>query len=109
MQNKNLKILSKSELGFISMPVGHNVLHLCFNNLLINFSLEDFLIFRDAVKYISQEKSYTSFPDGRKRILLHTPYDGIHFSFDPHELHALIISLDEAYYMQKIYSYLKTN
>lgn len=106
MNHKSLKILSQSKLGFISMPCGHQVIHLCFNNLMINFTVDDFFRFRQIVKNIHGEQEIIAFPDGSQRILLHSPYDGINFSFHPNELNQLIHSLDEAYYMHQIYGYL---
>jgi len=107
MNNCRLKILSKNNLGFISMPENQNIIHLCFNNLLINFSKEDFITFRKIVKDIYKENEPISFPDGRKRMLLSSPYQGINFSFDHFEMTELVRSLDEAYYMERIYSYLQ--
>ncbi len=107
MDNCRLKILSKHDQGFISMPEDQNIIHLCFNNLLINFSKEDFITFRRIVKDIYLENSPVSFPDGRQRILLNSPYLGINFSFDHFEMTELVRSLDEAYYMERIYSFLQ--
>ncbi|WFB63861.1 hypothetical protein PZ892_01330 [Sphingobacterium sp. WM] len=89
------------------MPEDQNIIHLCFNNLLINFSKEDFITFRRIVKDIYLENSPVSFPDGRQRILLNSPYLGINFSFDHFEMTELVRSLDEAYYMERIYSFLQ--
>ena len=105
MNNCRLKILSKSELGFISMPEDQEMIHLCFNNLMINFSKADFIAFRSIVKDIYKETEPISFPDGRQRMVLSSPYPGINFSFDRFELSELLRSLDEAYYMERIYSY----
>lgn len=106
MEHKSLKILSQSKLGFISMPHGHQIIHLCFNNLMINFTVTDFLKFRLVVKDLQANNGMVPFPDGSERILLHSPYEGINFSFDPYELNQLVNSLDEAYYMHQIYDYL---
>ncbi|WP_185211411.1 DUF6686 family protein [Sphingobacterium mizutaii] len=107
MDNCRLRILSKNDQGFISMPEGQNIIHLCFNNILINFSKEDFIMFRSIVKDIYAESSPVSFPDGRERILLNSPYSGINFSFNHFEMTELVRSLDEAYYMERIYSFLQ--
>lgn len=107
MNKCSLKILSKNDLGFISMPENQNIIHLCFNNILINFSKEDFFTFRRIVKDIFKENEPISFPDGRERILLNSPYQGINFSFNRIEMAELVRSLDEAYYMERIYSYLQ--
>ena len=106
MEQNNLRILARNELGFISKPKGLDMVHLCFNNLMINFTQSDFETFRGIVKRIHLENGSIVFPDGRERILLHSPYDGINFSFDLYELHQLVSALDEAYYMQQIYSYM---
>jgi predicted ATPase len=106
MENSKFKILTMNELGFISMPANKEFIHVCFNNLMINFTLSDFVIFRSMVKHIYAERGAIVFPDGRHRILLQSPYNGINFSFNPYELNQLVTALDEAYYMEKIYSYL---
>ncbi len=100
-------ILARNELGFISMPNGTNLIHLCFNNLHINFSTDEFIAFRKIVKNLVEEDCRIPFPDGTMRILLNTPYEGLNFSFNSIELNQLINSLDEAYYMQIIYSYMQ--
>ena len=107
MESSKFKILTMNELGFISMPESKEFIHLCFNNLMINFTLSDFAIFRTMVKHIYAEHGAVIFPDGRHRILMQSPYNGINFSFNPYELNQLVSALDEAFYMQKIYSYLE--
>ncbi|SDL89631.1 Uncharacterised protein [Sphingobacterium mizutaii] len=107
MDNCRLRILSKHDQGFISMPEGQNIIHLCFNNILINFSKEDFIMFRKIVKDIYADNSPVAFPDGRERILLNSPYSGINFSFNHFEMTELVRSLDEAFYMERIYSFLQ--
>lgn len=99
-------ILARNELGFISMPNGSNLIHLCFNNLHINFSADEFIAFRRIVKDLLQEDCRIPFPDGTMRVLLNTPYEGLNFSFNHVELNQLASTLDEAYYMRMIYSYM---
>ncbi|MVZ61756.1 DUF6686 family protein [Sphingobacterium humi] len=99
-------ILSRNELGFISMPNGNKLIHLCFNNLHINFSINEFLAFRNIVKDLVYEDCRIPFPDGTLRVLLNTPYEGLNFSFNKIELNQLVTVLDEAYYMRIIYSYM---
>ena len=79
-------ILARNELGFISIPGGSNLIHLCFNNLHINFSADEFIAFRRIVKDLLQEDCRIPFPDGTMRVLLNTPYEGLNFSFNNLEL-----------------------
>lgn len=109
MDHHKLKILTSHELGFISVREGYDLIHLCFNNLLLNFTFDEFLAFRKMAKGLCIDDCLIPFPDGSRRVILRTPYEGTNFSFLPDEMRLLIDVLDEAYYMQEIYSFIHGN
>ncbi|WP_437917988.1 DUF6686 family protein [Sphingobacterium sp. LRF_L2] len=101
-----MKILTSNESGFISIREGHDLVHLSFKNLMLNFSLAEFCAFRRMTKQLLVESLLIQFPDGTRRIILRTPYSGITFSFEHVEILSLVDALDEAYYMKEVYSLL---
>jgi len=109
MDHRKLKILTWHDSGFISIHEGYDLIHLCFNNLLLNFTLKEFCAFRRMTKALLVDECRIPFPDGSNKVIPHTPYEGINFSFDPREIRDLVDALDEAYYMQKIHTFLSDN
>lgn len=104
-----LRILSQHACGFIGVRCGHDLVHLRFNNILLNFSYREFEAFRRITKSLDINQSLVQFPDGSKKVILFTPYKGINFSFSPLELQNLVNLMDEAYYFGEVYALLNGN
>ncbi|SEL99284.1 hypothetical protein SAMN05216436_10192 [bacterium A37T11] len=101
--NGKLKILTQNEIGFVSIAETDGLIHLSFKNLLLNFSTGEFLAFRNMTKRLAAHNCLIPFPDGTQKIILRTPFEGIHFSFDVYEIQELANLMAEACYMKEIY------
>ena len=80
------------------------MIHLSYHNLMINFSLPEFTSFRRMVRSVLTDECLVPFPDGSERIILRTPFEGMCFTFLPHEAAELTTLLDEAFYMREIHN-----
>lgn len=109
MHCQKLKILSQRQAGFIGVREGHNLVHLRFNNIMLNFSFTDFLSFRRMTKSLMRNECRVLLPDGSEKVVLKTPYQGVNFLFSEREICSLVSLMDEAYYFQQIYSLLNNN
>ncbi len=102
MDTDRLRILTENETGFVSLPEGESLIYVSFKNLLLNFTFGEFQAFRKMAKSVAMGEYLLPFPDGSKRVIMQTPFEGIHFSFAIDEINALIDTLDEAHYMYEI-------
>ncbi|WP_090605985.1 DUF6686 family protein [Parapedobacter koreensis] len=102
MDIDNLHILTENETGFVSFRERENLIYVSFKNILLNFTLGEFQAFRTMAKSVVREEYLLPFPNGSRRIIMQTPFEGIHFSFAIEEINVLIDTLDEAHYMYEI-------
>ncbi len=109
MRCQRLKVLSSYDSGFVGVCEDCDVIHLSYNNLMINFSLSEFTSFRRMVKSILTDECLVPFPDGSERVILRTPFEGVCFTFLPDEALELTNLVDEAFYMREIYDLIHHN
>lgn len=107
MHPSKLKILSQRESGFVGTNERYDFIHVYFKNLMLNFSLAEFVSFRSMTKDLIFDDCLVALPNGDDKVILRTPFEGINFAFDRLEMHNLVEVLDEAYYMREIHVLLK--
>lgn len=98
------RILSTKGATTVSSCVGCKVYYIWHNNLLLNFPQQAFISFREVVFSLTFAKASLPFPDDEERIILHTPNDDISFAFDMYEFEDFKAAIDEAIYMNEVYS-----
>lgn len=82
-------------------------IYLWHNNLLLNFTPEDFRQFRETM---NQQEFYDCsllFPDEEERVIIHAPWRNISFSFTQKEWNDLKGAMDEALLMHEVYDLIK--
>ncbi len=98
------RILSDRDTFIVSQCLDCRTFFIWHNNLLLNFSPDKFNDFRMAVGRMKFEDCCFFFSDGEERAIISTPNPEISFTFTFEEWSLLKESLDEAVYMQEIYS-----
>lgn len=78
-------------------------IYIWHNNLLLNFSMPDFITFKNIVDRTNFQENSLPFPDKRNRIVLRTPNDDISFAFTHRELETFKSKLNEALLMKEVY------
>ena len=101
------RVLATKDQTVISSCIGCGMYYVWHNNLVLNFSTPAFDSFREVVDTINFEHNCLPFPDGNERLILHTPNDDISFAFDEAEFEAFRAAIDEAIYMNEIYSLMR--
>ncbi|PWG78369.1 hypothetical protein DDR33_22655 [Pararcticibacter amylolyticus] len=74
------------------------------NNLLLNFTKEEFLSFRKVINDLVFGDNSLPFPDDIDRIILRTPNRDISFTFAEFDFEQFKQAMDEAIYFSEIYS-----
>lgn len=98
------KILSSGRRSTITQCPCCQVIYIWHNNLLLNFSMPDFITFKNMIDSTSFAENCLPFPDKRNRIVLRTPNDDISFAFTFRELENFKTRLNEALLMKEVYA-----
>ncbi|HMI04345.1 MAG TPA: DUF6686 family protein [Pedobacter sp.] len=98
------RLLSTKDQTVITSCVGCKMFYIWHNNLLLNFSCEAFMSFRNVVNNMPFHNNCLPFPDQEERVVLHTPNDDISFAFEYEEFEVFKAAIDEAIYMSEIYA-----
>lgn len=101
------RILSCKDRTIISQCVDCSEISLWHNNLLLNFSVDDFLDFQQVVNSQCFDDCCIAFPDGEDRIIIRTPDTAICFTFYEEELEWFKQAIEEALHMASIYALFK--
>lgn len=91
----------------VSRCVSCGIIYLWHKNLLITYSNKEFSNFKSVMDQLYFEECSVGFPDGQERIIVRTPYKNISFSFDLREWLEFRDMIDEASYMNDVYSLLE--
>ncbi|WP_316835171.1 DUF6686 family protein [Pedobacter nutrimenti] len=101
------RVLSSRGNTVLSSCTGCGVYYLWHNNLLLNFTEEALLSFREVVNSLPFEDNSLPFPNGEERIVLNTPNHDICFAFEEDEFEEFKIAIDEAIYMNEVYQLMR--
>lgn len=101
-------VLSSGKDTAISHCPCCDIFYIWHNNLLLNFTHNDFLNFKDIIQNFSFSETSLPFPDKKDRILLRTPNQDISFAFTHDELDAFRSMLNEAMFMKEVYTLMGT-
>ena len=98
------RVLSTRDQITISHCMHCKLMYIWHNNLLLNFTTEKFLAFRNALSKLKYEDCGFPFPDQEDRAIISCPHPEISFAFSWEEWQDLIEVMDEASYMKEVYS-----
>jgi hypothetical protein len=97
------KTLSQRGATMVSQCLQCKTINIWQNNVLLNFTPQQFADFRQFINDLDFEERSHPFPDKQDRAVLKTPVDHINFTFTEEEWEDLKDALDEGMYMQKVF------
>lgn len=102
------KILSQKGAPVISRCSECRCVFIWNHNLILSFSPEQFIQFRDFANDLDFTGHSFPFPDGQERMVMRTPTNDIQFTFTTDEWEDFHAAMDEAAYMQEVYSLMES-
>jgi hypothetical protein len=103
------KVISQKNTVVISRCSECRCIFIWNNNLILNFSPQQFIQFRDFTIELDIDEYTLPFPDGQERVVMRTPVNDIQLAFTPQEWDDFHAAMEEAVYMQEIYSLMERN
>ncbi|MFD0751544.1 DUF6686 family protein [Mucilaginibacter calamicampi] len=97
-------ILSKIGATIISQCMDCKILTLWTRTLLLNFSPEQFISFKNFTANLEVDLSLFPFPDGEERLVLRTPHSDICMTFSIDDWDNFQQAMEEARYMMEVYN-----
>lgn len=98
------KILSQRGATVISRCSECNCLFIWNHNLILSFTTDQFMQFKDFSAEFEFAGHSFPFPDGEERMVMRTPTNDIQFTFTIHEWEDFQAAMTEATYMQEVYA-----
>ncbi len=96
------KTLSHKGRVMISQCVDCKTINIWCNNLIFNFTVEQFTSFKKFTEDLDFDERSLPFPDQQDRVVLKTPIDHVNFTFTLDEWDDFHEAMNEAYYMQQV-------
>ena len=96
------KTLSHKGAVMISQCADCKTINIWCNNLIFNFTVEQFTSFKQFTEELDFDERSLPFPDEQDRVVLKTPIDHINFTFTLDEWDDFHDAMNEAYYMQQV-------
>lgn len=87
----------------ITQCVDCKTINIWHNNLILNFTPQQFNNFRNLAQEFDFDDRARPFPDNQERAVLKTPVEYISFTFTVDEWEDFLDAMDEAFYMQQIF------
>ena len=103
------KTLSHKGTTMISRCAECQCIFIWNTNIIVSFSTEQFILFKDFINELSFEEHCFPFPDGQDRVMMRTPVDNIQLTFTPDEWEDFHEAVEEAAYMQQVYALIDDN
>lgn len=97
------KILSQRGATMISQCLQCKTVNIWHNNLILNFTPQQFIDFRNLTRELDFDDRSLPFPDQQERAVLKTPVEHINFTFTMDEWDDFLEAMDEGLYMQKVF------
>ncbi|WP_110587374.1 DUF6686 family protein [Mucilaginibacter sp. Mucisp86] len=98
------KILSQKGTSVVSRCSECQCLFIWHHNLILSFTPDQFIQFKNFAIDLDFGDHSFPFPDGQERVVMRTPVNDIQLTFTVDEWEDFHASMDEAIYMQEIYA-----
>ena len=98
------RTLAQVAQAHISQCTYCKAVFLWHNNLLLNFSQDDFAQFSQSLHQRDFDDYSVPFPDGEDRVIMHSPCQDISFTFTRPEWTDMRAAVSEALLMQQVYA-----
>jgi hypothetical protein len=103
------KILSQVGASVVSRCSECHCIFIWNNNLILSFSPEQFIQFKDFTVELDFAEHTHPFPDGQERLVMRTPINDVQLTFTTDEWEDFHAAMDEAMYMQEVYTLMDGN
>lgn len=100
------RTLSSRNSVCVSHCTGCKSIYLWHNNVILNFTTEQFHSFKNLISNYDFDDGAAPFPDGAERIMVRMPEKGVSIAFMEEEWESLKEVLEEASYMREVYEML---
>ncbi|WP_345233774.1 DUF6686 family protein [Olivibacter ginsenosidimutans] len=103
----NTRILCQTAKVTVSQCTSCGMYFIWHNNILLHFLNQEFYLFLTHIKtYVFEQRAFC-FPDGEKRLVMHSSANEISLAFTEEEWEDLKEVLTEAAYLGNVYDILK--
>lgn len=103
----DIRTLCTKNQAHISHCTNCQTIYIWHNNLLLNFSPQDFQLFCDTLEHQEFYDCCMMFPDGEERVVVHSPCRDISFTFTQQEWLNMKEALNEAILLQQVYELIR--
>lgn len=103
-----IRVLSSKKQAVISHCIHCKMVLVWHQNLLLNFTPEEFLSFRNMIFKLDYYDCCVEFNDGEERAIIRTPNHDICFAFNYEEWENLRDAIEEAVYMNEVYQLMQS-
>lgn len=97
------KVLSQVGESVISRCAECRCIFIWHNNLILSFTIDQFIQFRNFAADLKFDSHSFPFPDGEERIVMRTPVNDIQLTFTPDQWENFHAAMEEAAYMHEVY------
>jgi len=97
------RVLSHVGESVISRCTECRCMFIWHNNLILSFSIQQFMQFKNFAADLSFDAHSFPFPDGQERVVMRTPVDDVQLTFTTKQWENFHAAMDEAAYMQQVY------
>lgn len=98
------KIISHKGAAVVSRCSECRCIFLWHQNLVLNFTPEQFVQFKNFTDEMEFDNHTFPFPDGQERVVMRTPANDLQLTFTPEEWENMHEAMEEAIHMQEVYS-----
>lgn len=98
------KVLSQIGESVISRCAECRCIFIWHNNFIMSFSAGQFIEFKNFAEELEFTAHSFPFPDGQERIVMRTPVNDLQLTFTSEQWENFHAAMEEAIYMQEVYS-----
>jgi len=103
------KVLSQVGESVISRCAECRCIFIWHNNFIMSFSTGQFIEFKNFAEELEFNAHSFPFPDGQERIVMRTPVNDLQLTFTTEQWENFHAAMEEAIYMQEVYSLMEGN
>ena len=97
------KVLSHVGESVVSRCGECRCMFIWHNNIILSFSTEQFVQFKEFAAELAFTDHSFPFPDGQERVVMRTPVNDVQLTFTTEQWENFHAAMDEAVYMQQVY------
>ncbi|UPK69584.1 DUF6686 family protein [Chitinophaga filiformis] len=103
----DIRTLCRKNQAHISHCANCQTVYIWHNNLVLNFTPQEFQLFYESLEHQQFHDCSMTFPDGEERVVVHSPYRDISFTFTKQEWRDMKEAMSEAILLQQVYELIR--